>query len=107
MVLSLLASYAMYKLFHKIPNCISASKNSSIVTFFQLCHKPPGFLVIIYYESAVYLYNLCPFMLETVQTQAYHAVYMTSVLNCEILYIAENTIQCSTLPDTKGLYEKI
>ena len=46
MVLSLLAPHAMHKLFHKISNCISASKNSSIVTFFQLCHKPPSFLVI-------------------------------------------------------------
>ena len=44
MLLSLLASYAVHKLFHKISICISASKNSSIVTFFQLCHKPPGFL---------------------------------------------------------------
>ena len=47
MVLSLLASYAMHKLFHKISNCISASKNSSIVTFFQLCHKPSSFLVML------------------------------------------------------------
>ena len=47
MVLSLLASYAnALHYFHKISNCISASKNSSIITFFQLCHKPPAFLLL-------------------------------------------------------------
>ena len=48
MVLSLLASYAMHKVFHKISNCISASKNSSTVTFFQLSHKPPSLFYFIF-----------------------------------------------------------
>ena len=44
MVLSLLASYAMHKLFHKISNCISESKNSSIVHSLSCAISPLAFM---------------------------------------------------------------
>ena len=41
------------------------------------------------------------------QSQVYDAIYMDSVLKPDIIYITENTLHSSTLPDIKGSYEKI
>ena len=48
----------------------------------------------------------CPFMLETVQSQAYDAIYMDSVLNPKIIYTTEKYYTLLTVSDIKSFVRR-